>query len=104
MPLPRRPGHAPPPDHSFARGRGALLGMAVGDALGSTWKGRQVPSPPFTQRATGYRDMMGKGPFNLAKGQVTDPTQLAACLAQSLLAAQGYNAQDALRRYKAWQA
>jgi ADP-ribosyl-[dinitrogen reductase] hydrolase len=38
----------------------------------------------------------------LRKGQVTDETQMAACLATSLRELKSYSASDAARRYRAW--
>jgi ADP-ribosylglycohydrolase len=80
-----------------------LLGLAVGDALGSGFKGKRIPAPPFTDRAMGLREMLGRGPFNLEKGQVSDVTQLATVLAQSLAFLRDYEPQETLRRYKAWE-
>jgi ADP-ribosylglycohydrolase len=74
----------------------------VGDALGIGLKGRKPHSPPFTQRAVGFRDMQGRAP-DVAKGQVSEVTQLAAALAQGLIALESYNPQDMLRRYRVWQ-
>jgi ADP-ribosylglycohydrolase len=39
---------------------------------------------------------------DLRKGQVTDETQMACCLAWSLREVKSYNAADAVRRYRAW--
>lgn len=58
-----------------ARFRGALLGLAPGDALGTTLEFR----PPGSFRE--IMDMMGGGPFNLEVGQWTDDTSMALCLA-----------------------
>jgi hypothetical protein len=50
------------------RYRGALLGLAAGDALGATLEFK----PPGTFRP--LTDMRGGGPFNLQAGQWTDDT------------------------------
>lgn len=60
-----------------ARYRGALLGLAVGDALGTTLEFR--PPGSFTPTT----DMVGGGPFGLPRGDFTDDTS-ALCLADSL--------------------
>lgn len=62
------------------RALGALLGLAVGDALGTTLE--------FTQRDsyTHLTDMIGGGPFELKPGQWTDDTAMALALAESLCA------------------
>jgi ADP-ribosylglycohydrolase len=60
------------------RYRGALLGLAVGDALGTTLEFKR---PGTFQPVT---DMVGGGPFGLKPGQWTDDTSMALCLAESL--------------------
>src|SRR5262249_5025378 len=56
------------------RCRGCLLGLAVGDAVGTTLE-FQSPDPfaPIT-------DMAGGGPFRLKPGEWTDDTSMALCL------------------------
>lgn len=62
------------------RALGCFLGLAVGDAVGTTVEFRPRGSfPPVT-------DMVGGGPFRLRAGQWTDDTSMALCLAESLLA------------------
>ncbi len=62
------------------RALGALIGLAVGDALGTTleFEARDIKPPVF--------DMVGGGPFDLLPGQWTDDTSMALCLADSLIA------------------
>jgi ADP-ribosylglycohydrolase len=85
------------------RARGALLGLAVGDALGTTLEFGRPEVPPFPARLDGpHREITGGGPFDLVAGQVTDDTQMAACLAASLVARGRYDAADAAARYVAW--
>ena len=76
--------------------RGALIGLAVGDALGTTLEFKA----PGSFRP--IDDIMGGGPFNLAPGQWTDDTSMALCLADSLLACGGLDATDQMRRYLRW--
>ena len=61
------------------RFRGCLLGLAVGDAVGTTVEFKAPGSFPEVT------DMTGGGPFGLAPGQWTDDTSMALCLADSLL-------------------
>ncbi len=75
------------------RYRGALLGLAVGDALGTTLEFR--PPGSFAPLA----DMVGGGPFGLAPGQWTDDTSMALCLAESLIECGGFDPEDQMRRY-----
>ena len=78
------------------RYRGCLLGLAAGDALGTTLEFR----PPGTFEP--IDDMVGGGPFGLEPGQWTDDTSLALCLAESLIERCGFDAQDQMRRYLRW--
>jgi ADP-ribosyl-[dinitrogen reductase] hydrolase len=86
------------------RARGALIGLAVGDALGTTLEfSAPAAPPPFPKRLEGpHREIVGGGPFSVAPGQVTDDTQMAVCLATSLLACDGYDGGDAAARYVEW--
>jgi len=78
------------------RFRGCLLGLAVGDAIGTTVEFKPRGSfAPVT-------DMVGGGPFRLKPGQWTDDTSLALCLAESLIEKQGFDAQDQMERYVRW--
>lgn len=76
--------------------RGALLGLAVGDALGTTVEFR--PRGSFAP-VTG---ITGGGPFGLEPGQWTDDTAMALCLGDSLLARGGWDAGDCVRRFVNW--
>ncbi|TDR85295.1 ADP-ribosylglycohydrolase family protein [Enterovirga rhinocerotis] len=85
-----------PPDHRD-HALGALLGLAVGDALGTTleFSGRDT-KPPVT-------DMVGGGVFGLAPGQWTDDTSMALCLAEALIAGGGkLDEADLMRRFARW--
>ena len=78
------------------RARGALLGLATGDAVGTTVEFR---SPGSFQPLT---DMVGGGPFSLKPGQWTDDTSMALCLAESLVDRGGHDPADQMRRYVRW--
>ncbi|NEQ99419.1 MAG: ADP-ribosylglycohydrolase family protein [Cyanothece sp. SIO2G6] len=78
------------------RFRGCLLGLAIGDAVGTTVEFRPRGSFP---RVT---DMVGGGPFGLEPGQWTDDTSMALCLATSLATQQGFDAADQMNRYYDW--
>lgn len=85
--------------------RGTLLGLAVGDAFGTTLEFRDLTAPPFPTLATGpHVDITGGGPFDVEPGQVTDDSQLAACLAASLHLHRRFHATDVAQRYVAWMA
>jgi ADP-ribosyl-[dinitrogen reductase] hydrolase len=78
------------------RALGALIGLAVGDAVGTTLEFRQRDSYP---RLT---DMVGGGPFRLRPGQWTDDTAMALALADSLYAAPEFDPEDLMRRFVDW--
>jgi len=75
---------------------GALLGLAVGDALGTTL---EFSTPGTFDPIT---DMVGGGPFNLKPGEWTDDTSMALCLAESILETGGFDPVDQMQRYVRW--
>jgi ADP-ribosyl-[dinitrogen reductase] hydrolase len=79
-----------------ARFHGCLLGLAVGDAVGTTAELR--PRGTFEPLA----DMVGGGPFRLESGQWTDDTSMALCLATSLVERNGFDPADQMERYCRW--
>jgi ADP-ribosylglycohydrolase len=78
------------------RYQGCLLGLAVGDAVGTTVEFMPPGSFPLVE------DMVGGGPFGLNVGEWTDDTSMALCLADSLLACKGFDAGDQMDRYVRW--
>ena len=80
----------------ISRYRGSLLGLAVGDALGTTLEFK--PPGSFTP----ITDLKGGGPFNLKPGEWTDDTSMALCLAESLVARRGFDPRDQMERYLRW--
>ncbi|MBX9685290.1 MAG: ADP-ribosylglycohydrolase family protein [Candidatus Obscuribacterales bacterium] len=78
------------------RYRGCLLGLASGDALGTTL---EFMSPGSFEPID---DMRGGGAFRLKAGQWTDDTSMALCLAESLIECAEYNTEDQMRRYLKW--
>ncbi len=87
------------------RGIGALVGSAVGDALGAPFEfgGPGGYSARFPQPVVGGTgEMVGGGGFGWAPGEFTDDTQMALALAQSLLARQGFDPADLFQRWRVW--
>lgn len=80
---------------STDRRRGALVGMAVGDALGAAVEFRR---PGSFAPVSGYR---AGGPHGLAPGEWTDDTSLALALADSIAQA-GWDLNDQAERYVSW--
>ena len=76
---------------------GALLGLAIGDAVGAATQFRRPGT--FSPVA----DMLGGGPFALPRGAWSDDTAMALCLAQSLLECEGFDPADQVERYRRWQ-
>jgi len=79
------------------RFQGALLGLAMGDALAVSTQFRK----PGT--FSPVCDLLGGGSFDLPRGAWTDDTAMALLLAESLLECDGFNAQDQVARYTRWQ-
>lgn len=78
------------------RFRGCLLGLAIGDAIGTAVEFEPRGSfPPVT-------DMVGGGVFGLQPGQWTDDTSMALCLATSLVDKMGFDPKDQIDRYWSW--
>lgn len=78
------------------RYRGSLLGLAVGDALGTTLEFK----PPGTFEP--ISEIVGCGPYGLKPGEWTDDTSMALCLAESLIERRGFDPIDQLERYVDW--
>ena len=78
------------------RFQGAIIGLAVGDAMG-------VPLE-FTDPGTfqPVKDMIGGGPFNLDPGMWTDDTSMALCLAESFIKTRDLDPVDQMQRYLCW--
>lgn len=77
------------------RKRGTLIGLAVGDSLGSAIEFRkQGTFPPITCYRSG-------GPHSLMAGQWTDDTSLALAMADSI-GKKGWDINDQIQRYVEW--
>ena len=79
------------------RFQGAMVGLAVGDALAAATQYRR----PGSFAPVG--DLLGGGPFDLPRGAWSDDTAMALCLAESLAECAGFDAVDQLKRYGRWQ-
>ncbi|CAF1311214.1 unnamed protein product [Rotaria sordida] len=70
--------------------KGSMFGMALGDALGAHVEFR----PQSYLKANPVTDLESGGTWGLEKGQFTDDTSMALCLANSLVARHGFNPYD----------
>ena len=78
------------------RFRGCLLGLACGDAVGTSLEFcRRGSFEPVT-------GMTGGAPFRLDPGEWTDDTSMALCLATSLVELDTFDARDQMLRYCRW--
>jgi ADP-ribosyl-[dinitrogen reductase] hydrolase len=78
------------------RAKGALLGLAVGDALGATLEFSARDTYPL------HMEMLGGGPFNLKPGEWTDDTAMALALADSLIMSGRLDPYDLMSRFVSW--
>jgi ADP-ribosylglycohydrolase len=81
------------------RARGVLLGLAAGDALGAALEWLH-PEQIAVRYGGPLRDLVDAPPWR--RGEWTDDTAMALCLADSLVAKAGYDADDAFARYALW--
>jgi len=79
---------------------GCLLGLACGDALGATLE--FLSRDEIRARYGQLRDIVGGGWLRLTPGEVTDDTQMATCIAESIVATGTVDADDIARRFVDW--
>ncbi len=96
---------------SIDRWRGAVLGLACGDALGMAVEfAKPFPQEPVTEMLPGDRRISAfwtkltpaGGPISVPAGSWTDDTSMTLCLAESLLERGGIDQQDQMYRYWRW--
>lgn len=75
---------------------GCLIGLAVGDAYGTTYEFKNRARMPELPD-----DIVGGGPFDMKPGEWTDDTSMALCLAESLVE-KGWAPHDQMFRYTKW--
>jgi len=76
---------------------GCLIGLAVGDAYGTTYEFMDRSKMPSELPD----DIVGGGPFDMKPGEWTDDTSMALCLAESIVD-NGWDTDDQMRRYIKW--
>jgi ADP-ribosyl-[dinitrogen reductase] hydrolase len=79
---------------------GCMLGLACGDALGATLE--FLSREEIHARYGQLRDIVGGGWLRLAPGEVTDDTQMATCIAESIVATGTVDGDDIAHRFVDW--
>lgn len=79
---------------------GCILGLACGDALGATLE--FLSRDQIRARYGQLREIVGGGWLRLPAGEVTDDTQMATCIAESIIATGTVDGDDIARRFVAW--
>lgn len=75
---------------------GSFVGLAIGDAVGAPLEFTQPGSfAPITEMISG-------GKLEINKGEFTDDTSMALCLAESLVESNGFDPADQMERYGEW--
>lgn len=83
-----------------SRARGTLLGLACGDALGRPVEFR---TPAGIESEYGrVTEMLGYGTHDKPPGTITDDTEMALCIARSLVECGGFDGADVARRFLEW--
>ena len=83
------------------KARGMFVGLAVGDALGAPVEFLPEPSDVHIKEM-GDRIAHFHENYRAPKGVWTDDTEMALCIADSLLSKNGYDSYDIMRRFTAW--
>ena len=82
------------------RARAALLGVAVGDALGAT---TEFMTPAQIRNRYGVlRDIVGGGWLKLTPGQITDDTEMTLCVARGIVRSRRWDPRAIADRFAKW--
>ncbi|WP_138004633.1 ADP-ribosylglycohydrolase family protein [Halalkalirubrum salinum] len=79
---------------------GVLCGLACGDALGRPVEFRSAEW--IAAQHGKVTEMLGHGSHGQPAGTVTDDTDLALCIARSLVEREAFDGQDIADRFRAW--
>lgn len=108
-PPPKRPGKkqkAPTvatPEQILSRQKGALWGLAVGEAMGVKNERRNLPAVNFPELMDGPQiEPQRGGPYERVAGQVSWGAEMACVLALTLRELGSYSVEDVGRAYARW--
>ena len=105
-PRPLKKGKAPTvatPDQLHARQRGALFGLAIGEAMGLRNDTRNTPCADFPAFNDGpIAEPLGGGRFELPRGRVSWASEMACALSISLRNNRQYDVLEVGRAYTRW--
>ena len=91
---------APSPEFLGDRFRGALLGLAAGEALGAP--AEFLTAEQVVEKYGVITEMIGGGVYEVAPGEITDATEMMLCLAESLADNGRFEPEDIMARYGEW--
>ncbi|MBR3256572.1 ADP-ribosylglycohydrolase family protein [Candidatus Saccharibacteria bacterium] len=83
------------------KARGMLLGLAIGDALGAPVEFLPESSDIHIKNMGSKIEHFHEN-YRAPKGVWTDDTEMALCIADSLLVNEGYDSYDIMNRFRAW--
>ena len=78
---------------------GSLLGLAIGDALGTTL---EFTRNPPTDRSLWHTEITGGGAFNVPVGGWTNDTSMALALGYAYKSKKGFDAEQISINFRAW--
>jgi ADP-ribosylglycohydrolase/fructose-1,6-bisphosphatase/inositol monophosphatase family enzyme len=85
----------------LSRAQGALLGQVAGDSLGALVE-FETAAEVAKRYPDGPRRLENGGRWELLAGQPTDDSEMALCLARSIVAQDGFEREAVLEAYRDW--
>uniref|UniRef100_A0AC34QNI3 ADP-ribosylglycohydrolase n=1 Tax=Panagrolaimus sp. JU765 TaxID=591449 RepID=A0AC34QNI3_9BILA len=86
--------------------RGVFFGQLIGDALGARYEFKTaqevVQMIQNDRQKDSFLPILGGGPFNMKPGQVTDDSEMALSLVDSLIRNKGFKQSDVAKSYVKW--
>lgn len=86
--------------HETSTAEGVLLGLACGDALGRPVEFRSAKS--IAAEHGTVTEMLANGTHGQPAGTITDDTELALCIARSLVEQEAFDGADIASRFHEW--